>query len=72
MPIIQMNLMQGRSEEMKCNAIAAVTDALVRTLGVNRDQVRILINEIAPENFGVAGETAKQRQQATRKAPEKA
>lgn len=64
MPIIQMNLMQGRSEEMKRDAIVAVTDALVRTLGVRRDQVRIMINELLPENYGMGGETAKQLLQA--------
>ena len=60
MPIIQMNLMQGRSEAMKRDAIVAVTDAVVRTLGVRREQVRIMINELLPENYGMGGETAKQ------------
>lgn len=64
MPIIQMNLMQGRSEAMKRDAIVAVTDALVRTLGVRHDQVRIMINELLPENYGMGGATAKQLQQA--------
>ncbi|MES3015329.1 MAG: 2-hydroxymuconate tautomerase [Pseudomonadota bacterium] len=66
MPIIQMNLLEGRSVEQKRNAVAAITEAVVRTLGVRPDQVRIMINQLDAEHFAVGGETAAMRAAAAR------
>lgn len=55
MPILEMHLLEGRSVEMKRKAIAAVTEALVETLKVRSDQVRILITEHSEEHFAVGG-----------------
>lgn len=57
MPIIEMHLLKGRSVEKKRKAVAAVTAALVETLEVRPDQVRILITEHDQENFAVGGQT---------------
>ena len=57
MPIIQVNVAEGRTLEQKLAAYAAITDAVVRTLDVRPEQVRILINEVKDENFAIAGET---------------
>jgi len=57
MPIIQLNLAEGRTVEEKAAAMAAITDAVVRTLNVRPEQVRILIIEVSPRNFSIAGET---------------
>jgi len=57
MPIIQLNLAEGRTVEEKAAAMAAITDAVVRTLNVRPEQVRILIIEVSPNNFAIAGET---------------
>ena len=56
MPIIELNVAEGRTVEQKAAAMAAITDAVVRTLDVRPEQVRILINEVNPENFAIAGE----------------
>jgi 4-oxalocrotonate tautomerase len=63
MPIIEMHLLAGRSTEKKRNAVAAVTSALVDTLGVGPEQVRVLITEHTEENFAVGGITIGQRKQ---------
>lgn len=63
MPIIEMHLLEGRSVEKKRKAIAAVTNALVESLEVRADQVRILITEHPAEHFGVGGQTAAERNQ---------
>ncbi len=57
MPIIQLNIAKGRSVEQKTAAFAAITDAVVRTLDVRPEQVRIQINEVNPENFAIGGKT---------------
>ena len=68
MPIIEMHFMTGRTEEQKCNAAKAVTDALVSSLGVKRESVRILITEHGEHDFFVSGMTMKERSQAQQAA----
>lgn len=63
MPILEMHLLEGRSAERKRQAVAAVTEALVRTLEVRPDQVRILITEHPHEHFAVGGRTAAERRE---------
>lgn len=56
MPIIQVYIAEGRTVEQKVAAMGGITDVVVRTLDVRPEQVRILINEVNPENFAIAGE----------------
>lgn len=66
MPIIQINMLEGRTVEQKRNAVAAITEAVCRTLSVRPEQVRIMINELAVEHFAVGGETAAMRAAAAK------
>ncbi|PKO48297.1 MAG: 4-oxalocrotonate tautomerase [Betaproteobacteria bacterium HGW-Betaproteobacteria-4] len=65
MPIIEMHLLAGRSVEKKRKAVAAMTAALVETLEVRPDQVRILITEHNDEQFAVGGQMVGQRNETT-------
>lgn len=56
-PIIEINLAEGRSVEMKRKLYQEVTSAVVRALGVPTEQVRIIVRDIPVENFAVAGVT---------------
>jgi 4-oxalocrotonate tautomerase len=60
MPIIQVNMLEGRTVEQKRAMVAAVTDAIVSSLAAPRESVRIIINELHSEHFAVAGMTAGQ------------
>ena len=71
MPIIQLNIAEGRTVEQKLAAFAAITDAVVRTLDVRPEQVRILIIEVSPENFAIAGETMAMREARESATPER-
>jgi 4-oxalocrotonate tautomerase len=71
MPIIQLHIAEGRTVEQKAAAMAAITDAVVRTLDVRPEQVRILISEANPENFSIAGETMAARAAKESARPEK-
>lgn len=66
MPIIQVNMMEGRSEEQKRDLILKITDAAVAALGAPRESVRIMIHEMKAEHFAVGGvpfsERTKQKQ----------
>ncbi|CAI8848194.1 2-hydroxymuconate tautomerase [Pseudomonas sp. IT-194MI4] len=59
MPIMQVFLVEGRSEEQKARLIAALTDAAVSSLQAPIESVRVIINEMPKTDFGIAGKTAK-------------
>lgn len=71
MPIIQLNVAEGRTAEQKLAVMAAITDAVVRTLDVRPEQVRVLINEVKDENFAIAGETMAMRAARASATPKK-
>ena len=62
MPIIQIHMGEGRTVHQKRALVAGITDAVITALGVRGEQVRILIEELAPEHFAVAGTTTAQKQ----------
>jgi 4-oxalocrotonate tautomerase len=51
--------MEGRDEAKKTAAIAAVTKALVESLGVKEESVRVILLEIPPAHWGIAGKPVK-------------
>lgn len=61
MPILEMHLMKGRTDQQKSDAAKAVTDALVTSLGVKRESIRILITEHGEYDFFVSGMSMKER-----------
>lgn len=61
MPIISVVIAEGRTEAMKRTFIRAITAATVDALGVNPDQVRVMLNELPLGHYAVAGETFAER-----------
>ncbi|KPN73431.1 MULTISPECIES: 4-oxalocrotonate tautomerase [Neisseria] len=59
MPIIQVHMMEGRTDEQKEAVIREVTEAMIRAVGAPKESVRVLINEMPKQHFGIAGESAK-------------
>ena len=55
MPIIQVNFSQGRSIEVKRKYAAELTKVTCECLDVSPETVRVIFNEMARENFAVAG-----------------
>ncbi|MFG1479664.1 2-hydroxymuconate tautomerase family protein [Xanthobacter sp. V4C-4] len=68
MPIIEMHLLEGRTSEQKRRVAAAVTQAVVESLGCSPETVRILITEHGKDGFFVAGLTQAQRVNGQRSA----
>lgn len=66
MPIIEVHLLEGRSVAQKRAMVAEVTQAIVRSLGVRADSVRILIDEMHPEHFALSGISAGEQPLAQR------
>lgn len=57
MPLIQATILQGRTTEQKNEFFARVTQVAVETLNVKPEQVRVFINEVAPEHWCIGGVT---------------
>ncbi|MFN8167338.1 MAG: 2-hydroxymuconate tautomerase [Candidatus Nanopelagicales bacterium] len=55
MPLIQVTLVEGRTVEQKHALIAALTDAMVESIGTPRDRVRVALYEISAEEWGIGG-----------------
>ncbi len=55
MPLIQVTLVSGRGSEARRELIAELTEATVRTLGAARESVRVIVNEVPAEHWGVGG-----------------
>jgi 4-oxalocrotonate tautomerase len=55
MPFVQISLVQGRAPSKKEELIKKVTDAIVETLQISKDQVHIVLNEVPKENIGDGG-----------------
>lgn len=54
MPIVNVKLLEGRSDEQLKNLVSEVTDA-VETTGANRQAIHVVIEEMKPNHYGVAG-----------------
>lgn len=57
MPIIQVQIIKGRSKEQVKSLIEDITLATVKNLSVNTEQVRVLVNEIPDTHWGIGGTT---------------
>ena len=60
MPIANLQILHGRPPELKARLIKAVTAAIVDTLQVKQDSVRVILHEIPAEHWGIGGVSAKE------------
>ena len=57
MPIIEVNMLEGRTPDDKERLIQALTDAAIESIGAPRQSVRIILREMPPGHFAVGGES---------------
>jgi 4-oxalocrotonate tautomerase len=55
MPLVQVTLIEGRPPERVRELIAAVTEAVVRTLDAPAASVRVIVGEVPASHWGVGG-----------------
>ena len=55
MPIIEVKMLEGRTDEQKARLSKALTDVTVEICEVRPDAVRVLIQELPPEHWSVGG-----------------
>ena len=55
MPICIIHMMEGRDDAKKARAIAAITQALIESLDVKAESVRVILQEVPKQHWGIAG-----------------
>lgn len=55
MPIVNIHLMEGRSIEKKRALVQAVTKAICETVDAPPERVRIILSEMAEDNYSIGG-----------------
>lgn len=55
MPFIDVTMIEGRSDEMKEDLIAKLTDAAVQATGAPVETIRVVLREVPGHHWGVGG-----------------
>lgn len=61
MPLIEVHMLEGRSDEQKKALLEAITRAVHESIGAPLPSIRVWIQEFSSEEFMVAGELAKRK-----------
>lgn len=62
MPLVNVHMAEGRSDEQKLALMNAITAAMEEHIGTPRDSVRVWISEFANTEFMAGGELLKDKQ----------
>lgn len=55
MPLVQINLLEGRTPEQKKALLAAVTEAVHTSIGAPLPSIRVWLQEFAPADYMAEG-----------------
>ena len=58
MPVIRVEMFEGRTPDQKAAMVREVTDAFVRTAGGTPESVHVVITDVAKSDWAVAGKLA--------------
>ena len=53
MPIIKVNMIEGRTDEQKEKLIKGIAEAVMDSLGAPEENVRVMIHEYEKRHFGI-------------------
>lgn len=60
MPIAQLHILEGRTDEQKERLIHEVTQAIARAIDAPEPNIRVIITEMPKQHFGIGGQSVKQ------------
>jgi 4-oxalocrotonate tautomerase len=66
MPLVQVTILEGRTQDQKESFYQAVTKAAMEHLNVKPEQVRVVINEVPKAHWAVGG-VSKQKMEESNK-----
>lgn len=61
MPVIRVELLEGRSVAQKEELVDVLTRETARIAGCSLESIYVVIDEVKPENWAVAGKLISQR-----------
>ncbi|RAS83652.1 4-oxalocrotonate tautomerase [Priestia endophytica] len=61
MPIVNIQIMQGRSIDKVKSVVARVTDVISEELNSPKENIRVLVTEVPNTHWGIAGVTVADR-----------
>ncbi len=55
MPIIEVKMLEGRTDDQKRKLVKEITEVICRTIDSTPEKVRIFINEMPKKHYAIAG-----------------
>ncbi|MBM4330224.1 MAG: 4-oxalocrotonate tautomerase [Deltaproteobacteria bacterium] len=55
MPIIHVHMLEGRTLDLKRSLVESMTEAVTKSLNVKPEAVRIILHDMAKNNYAIAG-----------------
>lgn len=55
MPIVQVELLEGRTHEQLAKMVKDMTDVIVTDIGASREAVHIILREMPKDHYSVGG-----------------
>jgi len=62
MPLVEIHMLEGRTDQEKKALLDEVTEAVRRSLGAPLSSIRVWIQEFSPREYMVAGQLQTERQ----------
>jgi len=56
MPVVRIDMWEGRDKETKRKLIQSVSKAVADSLGIEVDRIEIILNDVPKDNWGKKGE----------------
>lgn len=66
MPFIQISLTSGRTEEQIEKMIEDVTKSVSQAVDAPESAIHVVVTEVEPKYWGIAGESVKRRRERTK------
>lgn len=63
MPVVDISLLEGRSDELKDTLIAEVTTAVSSALSISPDQVTVILREMDRRHYAEGGTSISAKEQ---------
>lgn len=61
MPLVEIHLLEGRTDEQKKALLSAVTAAVHESIGAPLESIRVWVQEFNPREYMIAGVLAAER-----------
>lgn len=61
MPLVEIHLLEGRTDEQKRALLSAVTDAVHDSIGAPLETIRVWVQEFSPKEYMAAGVLAAEK-----------